>query len=346
VAMSNALFPPGTVIPAHPLALDRAGTVDWRAQRALSRYYLAAGAHGLAVGVHTTQFPLHDDRALFADVLRLAVEAVQPRTTTLIAGVTGPVGQAVEEACAARDLGYDAVLLSLHGCAADESEGSLVERASAVGEILPTVAFYMQESVGGRYLSSHYWRRIFDLESTVAVKLAPFDRYRTAEAANAVLSSDRWREITVLTGNDDAIVADLLSEYQLDVAGAQRRLRFAGGLLGQWAVGTAHAVALSGRLAAAVGQTIQLDPADRRAATALTDVNSAIFDVLNRFHGSVAGVNEVLRQQGMLASSRLLPGAGALSPGQQDLIARARKRHPVLLDEEFVASHRDEWLGD
>ncbi len=212
MAMSNALFPPGTVIPAHPLALDRAGTVDWRAQRALSRYYLAAGAHGLAVGVHTTQFPLHDDRALFADVLRLAVEAVQPRTTTLIAGVTGPVGQAVEEACAARDLGYDAVLLSLHGCAADESEGSLVERASAVGEILPTVAFYMQESVGGRYLSSHYWRRIFDLESTVAVKLAPFDRYRTAEAANAVLSSDRWREITVLTGNDDAIVADLLSD--------------------------------------------------------------------------------------------------------------------------------------
>ncbi len=334
------LFPVGAVIPAHPLALDATGRVDWRAQRALTRYYVAAGAHGLAVGVHTTQFPLHQDAALLSDVLRAAAEESSSTAVTRVAGVAGLTASAVAEAERARELGYDAVLLSLHGCD-DDDEDALIDRARAVGEVMPTIAFYIQESAGGRYLSREYWRRVFDLPSTVAVKAAPFDRYRTADVAYTILETDRWRDIVMLTGNDDAIVSDLTSEYRVVVGGETRSLRVRGGLLGQWAVGTAHAVSLSGRLAAA--DCVSRD--DVALGSSLTDVNAAVFDVENGFHGSVAGVNETLRQQGLLQSSQCLAGAGALSPRQSEKIALARSRYPLLLDEDFVAANREAWLG-
>lgn len=340
----GALLHPGTVIPAHPLALDEDGEIDWRSQRAVSRYYAAAGAHGIAVGVHTTQFPLHDDRDAFREVLRVAAEEAAIASLPAVAGVVGTTRAAVAEAEVARDLGYTAVLLSLHGCDEDADEDELVERARAVGEVMPTIAFYIQESVGGRYLSPRYWIRLFEMSSTIAVKVAPFDRYRTAEVAYAVLESSRWNEIAVLTGNDDAIVSDLVSEYERTVDGELRRLRIRGGLLGQWAVGTAHAVRLSRRLASSGETWDGPSREDLREGSFLTEINSAVFDVRHRFHGSVAGVNEVLRQQGLLRSARCLPGAGSLSPGQSEFIAEMRRRYPGMLDEDFIAERRDQWL--
>lgn len=330
----------GVAIPAHPLALRPDGAFDERAQRALTRYYLAAGADGLAVGVHTTQFELHKDEALFAEVLQLA--ATQGGNPLLVAGVIGDTAQAVREAAMAAEAGYHAVLLCPYAMASPDPD-ALIDRARAVGEILPTIGFALQEAVGGTPLPKTYWSRLFDLDSVIGVKAAPFDRYRTNDIARALAEHDRWEQIALLTGNDDTIVADLVTPYRVRVGETERVLRVRGGLLGQWSVGTRAAVGLR-RQAFAASRSGSVGTALLSAGADLVEVNAAIFDVANGFAGCVAGVNEVLRQQGLLASSACLSGAEKLSEGQADLIAGVRKRFPGLLDERFVAEHRDDWL--
>lgn len=330
--------------PAMPLLLDAAGGIDWRAQRAVVRYHLAAGSTGLAVGVHTTQFELHDDPSALADLWGLVREeaAAAGRPVTLTAGICGDVRDAVREAEVAAGIGFDAALLCARGMA-EATPAALLERARAVGEVLPTIGFYLQTAVGGVPLDGGYWRALAEIESVVGVKVAPFDRYRTGVVAQAVLESDRWREVAVLTGNDDAIVADLVTPHRRVVRGEERELRVRGGLLGQYAVGTRAAVELTARAVACAdaGEV----PTDLLALGAdLTEVNAAVFDVANDFRGCVAGVNEVLRQQGLAASARCLGEGERVSPGQAELIAAARARFPWLLDEEFVAEHREEWL--
>ena len=333
------------VVPAHPLALDAAGGVDLRAQRALTRYYMAAGASGVAVGVHTTQFALHADRGALGDVWALAVDTAAECATDplLIAGVCGDVADAVAEANIAAAAGYEAVLLCPWGMR-EPDEKALLQRAVAVGEILPTVAFYLQEKVGGRRLGRDFWRRMFDLESVVAVKVAPFDRYRTNDVMQVLLEHPRWNDITVLTGNDDAIVQDLTTPYRRVVGAEVREVRIHGGLLGQWAVGSRAAAHL-------VSWTRTSDPEGfvtsdlLAAAVDLVEVNSAVFDADNDFAGCVAGINEVLRQQGLISSARCINEWDRLSAGQEQKIACARRRYPQLFDEEFVAENRDAWLA-
>jgi hypothetical protein len=331
------------VIPAHPLALDPTGEVDERAQRALTRYYLAAEVDGIAVGVHTTQFALHADRGRLAAVWSMAADLVATagRDVTLVAGVCGDVDDACAEAALAASLGYRAALLCPWGMS-DGDEVALVQRARVVGEIMPTIGFYLQESVGGRRLGRAYWRQLFDLPSTVAVKAAPFDRYRTNDVAQALLCHDRWREVVLLTGNDDAIVHDLVTPYTRVVNGEPRTIRAGGGLLGQWALGTRAAVELVRRLsrevaAGGVATTSLATAAD------LVELNAAVFDVGHDFAGCVAGVNEALRQRGVVSTTRLLAGEGALSRGQAELIAAVGERHPYLVDRDFIAEHLDSW---
>lgn len=337
----------GVMIPAHPLALDAGGQPDMRAQRALTRYYLDAGVHGLAVGVHTTQFELHNDRQLLTDVWSLAADTARAHRPAddqplLIAGLTGDTPDAVVEAQIAADLGYQAALLSPWGMS-DRGEDVLLERAAAVAQVMPVIGFYLQESVGGAPLSRAFWQGLFDIEAVVAVKTAPFDRYRTNDVAQVILAHDRWAEIALLTGNDDAIVHDLLTPYRRSVSGSERQVRATGGLLGQWAVGARAAVDLVGR----AGQAVRAGsvPLGLLAeASAITDINAAVFDVDNDFAGCVPGVNEVLRQQHLVPTANCL-GPDVLSPGQTELITQVRQRYPDLLDEEFVAQRRDAWLA-
>lgn len=331
-------------IPAMPLLLDESGAIDWRAQRAVVRYYLAAGVDGVAVGVHTTQFELHDDPGALAEVWRVVAEEAARRDTKplLIAGICGDTEQAVREATTASELGYQAGLLCGRGMA-EVAPAPLLQRARAVGEVMPTIGFYLQESVGGRYLPQDFWAELASLESVIGVKAAPFDRYRTREVAQAILTCDRWDEVALLTGNDDAIVADLVTPHRYVVDGQTRQLRVRGGLLGQYAVGTKAAVELTHR---ALGVDDQV-PADLLAlGQDLTEVNAAVFDVRHDFAGCVPGVNEVLRQQGLAATARCFSPTEQLSAGQSELIAQARTRHPDLLDEQFIAEHREEWLAD
>ncbi len=328
-------------IPAVPLLLGPDGGVDWRAQTALLRYYLAAGVSGLAVGVHTTQFELHDHPALLSELWGLAASVVAGHDVTLVAGVVGGAQRAVAEAETAAGLGFDAALLCSYAMT-EVTEATLLAKAAAVGEVLPTIGFYLQEAVGGRRLSPTFWQRLCDQPTLVAIKAAPFDRYRTRDVAQAILASDRWRDVRLLTGNDDAIVWDLVTPHTRTVAGEERSLRAVGGLLGQFAVGTRAAVRLTAAALAVDGQV----PATLLSAGAdLVEVNAAVFDVAHGFAGCVPGVNEVLRQQGLAATAGCLSPAERLSPGQAELIADVRARFAELLDEDFVAAHRDTWLG-
>lgn len=361
----------GVVIPAHPLALDEDGRLDPSAQRALTRYQLEAGAHGLAVGVHSTQFELHDDPGLLRTVWELAAETAQEHAQStaeagaaeragaaehphdgldmpaedaplLVAGLVGDTAQAVREAEVARDLGYQAALMSPWGMA-ERSEERLLERAAAVGEVLPTIGFYLQDSVGGMPLGRSFWRSLFALESVVAVKTAPFDRYRTNDVMQELLVHDRWDRVAVLTGNDDAIIPDLVTPYRRSVHGVQRQVRARGGLLGQWAVGTRAAVDLVAR-ANAEAETGMISQELLALGADVVEINAGVFDVLHDFAGCVPGINEVLRQQGLLRTTRCL-GPDVLSPGQAELIRALRGRYPELLDEDFVAEGRSRWLA-
>ncbi|MFJ9326457.1 dihydrodipicolinate synthase family protein [Streptomyces sp. NPDC101230] len=338
----------GTVIPAHPLALTADRTLDERRQRALTRYYLEAGAGGIAVGVHTTQFAIRE-HGLFRRVLELAAQesgtVAAERPFLRVAGVAGPVRQAVQEAVTARELGYDAVLVSPAGLPHATTE-DLLDRSAAVGEILPVIGFYLQEAVGGRELPCAYWHALADQESTVAVKAAPFDRYRTLELVQGVADSARGHEVALYTGNDDNIVADLLTPYHVTTPAGPAVRRFVGGLLGHWAVWTRSAVRLLGDVHAADAG----DAAARRRALARlagdTDANAAVYDVRGGFAGVIAGVHEVLRRQGLLTGTWCLDPAEGLSPGQAREIDRVHTAYPWLAEEDaFIAGARPRWLA-
>jgi dihydrodipicolinate synthase/N-acetylneuraminate lyase len=332
----------GLVVPAHPLALTPGRSLDERRQRALTRYYLEAGAGGLAVGVHTTQFAIRrPDVGLYRPVLELAAETSCERgsAAVLVAGVVGRSRQAVAEAQVAVELGYDAALLGL-GALADAGDDELIAHCRAVAAVIPLFGFYLQPAAGGRPLEVSFWRRFFEIEEVVAVKVAPFDRYRTLDVVRALVEAGRADDVALYTGNDDAIVADLLSGYRFD----GREARFAGGLLGQWAVGTHRAVQLleETRRWRETG-TI---PADALVlAQELTDLNAALFDAANGFAGCIAGIHEVLRRQGLLAGRWCLDPDEDLSPGQAEQIDRVLRAYPHLGDDAFVAEHLDAWLS-
>ncbi len=334
----------GQVIPAHPLALTEQRKLDERRQRALTRYYLAAGAGGIAVGVHTTQFAIREPRhGLFEPVLSLAAETVaqeirgRPRPFVKVAGVVGRTPQATEEAELAARLGFDAVLLSL-GAWKDDRDEAMLAHCRAVAEILPLFGFYLQPAVGGRPLGYAFWRRFAEIPNVVAVKIAPFNRYQTIDVVRAVHECGR-NDIALYTGNDDSIVVDLLSRFRF--GGPERRI--VGGLLGQWAVWTRRAVELVFGVRR-LSPDQALDPAWLRLATALTDANGALFDPANGFRGSIPGIQEVLRRQGLLAGRWCLDPAEDLSPGQAVEIDRVLTAYPDLTDDAFVAEHLDRWL--
>ena len=336
------LFAAGTVIPAHPLALTADRKLDERRQVALTRYYLDAGAGGLAVGVHTTQFAIHDN-GMLRPVLELAAVTVRHagRTAVLVAGVQGDIAQAVREAILAARLGYHMVLLRPDAGSDDE----MIDRARAVGEVLPVIGFYLQPAVGGRVLSRDFWRRFAALDCVAGIKVAPFDRYRTLDVLNGVAQSGRADRVALYTGNDNHILADLITRNELVVDGKRITVNFVGGLLGQWAVWTRGAAELLPQCAAARAGD---DGALRRLLTLdgqLTDANAAIFDVANNFHGCVPGIHEILRRQGLLAGTWCLDEHEGLSPGQAEEIDGVVNAYPHLTDDAFVAENRDRWLA-
>lgn len=337
----------GVVIPAHPLALTASRKLDERRQVALTRYYCDAGAGGVAVGVHTTQFAIRDPKVgLFAPVLKLAAGAVAEfergsgKRIVKVAGVCGVTAQAVREAAEAREAGYDIGLLSLAALPAASDE-ELLAHCRAVEEEIPICGFYLQPSVGGRLLSYEFWREFCRIPAVVAIKVAPFNRYQTLDVVRAVADSGRASEIALYTGNDDNIIGDLLTEFRV----GKQRLHFRGGLLGQWAVWTRRAVKLLKSVHACHDAGGEGAAEILGGSAALTDANGALFDVRNRFAGCIAGLHEVLRRQGLLEGRWCLDPAEDLSAGQLEEIDRVCAAYPELRDDAFVRKNLDRWLA-
>jgi hypothetical protein len=335
----------GVVIPAHPLALDADRRLDVDRQRALARYYLDAGAGGLAVGVHTTQFAIRE-AGLFEPVLELALRSAAEwarRPVVMIAGLAGRTAQAVKEAQIARDLGYHAGLLSL-AALKGASEDELIAHAHAVGREIPLVGFYLQPAVGGLVLPVSFWRRFAAIENVVAIKIAPFNRYRTLDVVRGVVEAGAAERVTLYTGNDDHIVLDLVTPFTVAANGRATTVRIKGGLLGHWSVWVKTAVELLDRIHAAVA-TADVPRDLLTLDSQITDCNAAIFDVANDFHGVIAGCHEILRRQGLLAGIWCLDPNETLGPGQRQEIDRVCAAYPHLTDDAFVRANLERWLS-
>ena len=338
----------GLAIPAHPLALDAQRRLDMRRQRALARYYIDAGAGGLAVGVHTTQFAIREV-GLFEDVLRIAADAAcewatPERALVMVAGLCGRTAQAVAEARLASSLGYHAGLLSL-AALKGVSEDALIAHCQAVAEQMPLIGFYLQPAVGGLCLSAAFWARFAAIENVVAIKVAPFNRYRTLDVVRGVVQARAEERVLLYTGNDDHIVLDLLTPFTVMRDGCSVTLRFHGGLLGHWSVWTAGAVQLLERCKAAVRSGAPISTELLALDSRVTDCNSAFFDVANQFRGCIAGCHEVLRRQGLLEGLWCLDPNEGLSPGQAAEIDRVLAQHADLSDDAFVAANLQRWLA-
>jgi dihydrodipicolinate synthase/N-acetylneuraminate lyase len=339
----------GLVIPAHPLALNAHRKLDERRQRALTRYYCEAGAGGIAVGVHTTQFSIRDPRiGLFKPVLELAIETIrqcesrQGLRLVRVAGVCGLTEQALGEAMLARELGYDAGLLSL-GALREASTPDLLQHCKAVAAVIPVFGFYLQPAVGGRKLDYDFWRQFLEIENVLAVKVAPFNRYQTLDVARALADSGRQRDVALYTGNDDNIVGDLLTEFRFGASGDP--VRFAGGLLGHWAVWTRRAVELLEDVKRCRAHAGENALALLARSAEVTDSNAALFDTAHDFAGCIAGLHEILRRQGFLEGRWCLDPNEDLSPGQIEEIDRVCRAYPHLSDDSFVVQHIDRWLS-
>ncbi len=339
----------GAVIPAHPLALDASRRLDARRQKALTRYYVDAGAGGLAVGVHSTQFAIREV-GLYEPVLRLAAETAREWTQSplvMVGGLSGKTAQAVKEAQVARGLGYHAVMLSLapmKGASIDE----LISHCSAVAAEMPLVGFYLQTAVGGIPLPMEFWKRFASMENVVAIKMAPFNRYRTLDVIRGVAAARAEDRVTLYTGNDDHIVLDLAVPFDVprdEKRGSETvRMRIKGGLLGHWSVWTKSAVELHARIHAAVAAN-KVDAELLALDAKVTDANSAFFDVANDFAGCIPGCHEVLRRQGLLEGLWTLDPNEVLSPGQKEEIDRVYATYPEFADDAFVRANLERWLA-
>ncbi len=340
----------GLAIPALPLALDARRRFSERHERALIRYYAAAGCGGLAVGVHSTQFEIRDPaHGLFEPVLTLAAETMDAisastgRQLLKVAGICGRAPQALREAGFARGAGYHAGLLSLT-LLRDARVPELLAHCHAVAEVLPLIGFYLQPAVGGRVLPYAFWRGFAEIPNVLAIKLAPFNRYQTLDVVRAVCDTGREREIALYTGNDDHIVIDLLTEYRFATPEGFRSARIVGGLLGHWAVWTRRAVELLEECRALAQSGAPVPAAMLTRAMEVTDANAAVFDAVNGFAGCIPGIHEVLRRQGLLPGTWCLNPRETLSPGQAEEISRVHDAYPHLHDDDFVSAHRDAWL--
>lgn len=337
----------GACLPAHPLVLDASRQLDETRQRAVTRYYMDAGADGIAIGVHTTQFAIRDV-GLYAPVLELAAQTVKDwggDDRLLVAGITGKTAQALSEARTACTLGYHAVLLNLAHLKG-ASEDDILAHCRTIASDMPVIGFALLPEVGGFHLSYDFWHAFAQIENVIAIKMAPFDRYRTLEIVRAVEDAGASDRVTLYTGNDDHIVLDLLQPFVVRSAdgSSEKRVRIRGGLLGHWSVWVKPAVELLERIHALPdGADV---PEDLLALDSMvTDCNLAIYDALNGLKGCIPGCLDVLRRQGLLEGTWCLDPDEVMSPGQAEQIDRVIRQYPELNDDAFVRANVERWLA-
>lgn len=343
----------GTVIPAVPLALDENRQFDKKHQRALMRYYYHAGAGGVAVGVHSTQFEIRDPAInLYEPVLKECASAIAAevektgRNFIKIAGLVGKTGQALREAEIAIKYGYHFGLLSLSSYK-DATIDEMIAHVTAVAEVIPVIGFYLQPSVGGKILPYDFWRKFAGIKNVAAIKMAPFNRYQTIDVVRAVCAAGKENDIVLYTGNDDNIINDLLTTYVFRINGIEKRIRIKGGLLGHWCFWTRKAVKLLNEIKTLIDTSPDSIPALMLTQNIqTTDANGVVFDAANNFNGCIPGIHEILRRQGLLKGVWCLNPKETLSYGQSEEIDRIYREYPDLHDDDFVKENLSEWLHE
>ena len=341
----------GTVIPATPLALNSQRRFEERRQRALMRYYIDAGAGGIAVGMHFTQFEIRAPGIdLFEPVLRVCSEEIDRysaqagRSIVKIAGINGRTDTALRQAATARDLGYHCAIASM-AAFRGAMEQEMIHHLRELARVMPLFGFYLLTGVGGIALPYSFWREVVEIENVVGIKIAPFDRYGTIDVARALADSGRDADITLYTGNDDSILCDFITPFRFGPPDSARTVRIRGGLLGQWACWTRRAVELHARLLRIAEGAEPITPELLTLSAQITDANAALFDPAHGFAGSIPGVNEILRRQGLLEGLWTLKRDEVLSPGQAEEIDRVCAAYPHLTDDDFVRENLDRWLA-
>ena len=326
----------GAFIPAHPLALNSDLSIDEESQRGLTRYYISCGVGGIAIGVHTTQFEIRDPKYNYYEtVLRIASEEINNSEVDdsfiKVAGICGPVSQAIKEAEIANKHGYHLGLLSMGGLGSI-SENELIERTKAVAQVIPVFGFYLQSAVGGRILSYQFWEKFCEIENVYAIKVAPFNRYYTLDVVRAICNSSREKEIALYTGNDDNIINDLITPYEFKVEDRLIKKRIVGGLLGHYAVWTKKSVEIFNQIKEGIRKNNLNYNEMLKIGVEITDMNAALFDVSNNFKGSISGIHEVLRRKGLLKDIYCINPEEKLSPGQSEEISRVINQYSHLVD--------------
>ncbi len=341
----------GTVIPASPLALNRFRQFDERRQRALMRYYIDAGAGGVAVGMHFTQFEIRQPGIdLFEPVLRVCADEIDRwsaesgRQIVKVAGINGLTASALQQAELARELGYHVGIVSM-AAFGSAMEQEMIFHIRELAKVMPLFGFYLLTGVGGIKLPYHFWRELVEVENVVGIKIAPFDRYGTIDVTRALADSGRADEVTLYTGNDDSIIYDFITPYRFGPEGGSSTVRIRGGLLGQWGCWTRTAVDLHAKLLEIVDHNLPATPELLTLSAQITDANAALFDPAHNYRGSIPGVNEILRRQGLLEGIWTLKREEVLSPGQLEEIDRVCAAYPHLTDDAFVEANRDRWLN-
>ena len=342
----------GTVIPATPLALNKDRKFDERRQRALMRYYIDAGVGGVAVGMHFTQFEIRARGIeLFEPVLRVCAEEIDSyakksgNTIVKVAGISGPTACALKQAEMARELGYHFGIASM-AAFKGAMEQEMIHHMRELAKVMPMFGFYLLTGVGGIKLPYEFWRELVEIENIVGIKIAPFDRYGTIDVARALADAGREKDITLYTGNDDSIIYDFITPFRFGPAESSRTVRIRGGLLGQWACWTRRAVELHERLLTIAESGKPITPELLTLSAQVTDANAALFDPAHNYAGSIPGVNEILRRQGLLEGIWTLKRDEVLSPGQLEEIDRVCAAYPHLTDDDFVRKNLDRWLND
>jgi dihydrodipicolinate synthase/N-acetylneuraminate lyase len=330
----------GGFIPAHPLALNEDLSIDEVSQRRLTRYYISCGVDGLAIGVHTTQFEIRNPAYNYYEkVLDITADEISKTTTNpafiKVAGICGITPQAIKEARVAKNLGYNLGLLSMGGLNSF-SEKELIERTKAIAGEIPVFGFYLQPLVGGRIFSYHFWEQFCSIENVYAIKTAPFNRYYTLDVVRAICNSERNDEIALYTGNDDNIVTDLVTPYTLMNGNQPVHKKFAGGLLGHYAVWTKKSVELFHKIKNGLKNNNLNYEEILKTSVEVTDMNAAIFDVAHNFQGSIAGIHEILRRQGLLNGIWCLNPKDKLSDGQSEEIDRVISQYKKRTDDDYV----------
>jgi len=341
----------GTVIPATPLALNAKRQFDERRQRALMRYYIDAGAGGIAVGMHFTQFEIRTPGIdLFEPVLRVCADEIDRsaartgRTIAKVAGINGRTATALKQAEQARELGYHFGIVSM-AAFGGAMEQEMIHHMRELAKVLPLFGFYLLTGVGGIKLPYAFWRELVEIENVVGIKIAPFDRYGTIDVARALADSGRENDITLYTGNDDSILCDFITPFRFGPPESARTVRIRGGLLGQWACWTKCAVEMHARMLRVADGHEPITPELLTLSAQVTDANAALFDPAHNFAGSIPGVNEILRRQGLLEGIWTLKRDEVLSPGQSEEIDRVCAAYPHLTDDDFVAENLERWLS-